>query len=208
MRMAEHGIRSIEPEEGLEILGRLLRGAPPQVGVVPMDVRLWAETLPNGSGSRLASRLMSRPRDPAESAGDTALLRSLSDIDRPERLRRLEDFAQQQVAHVLRLKLEQVPRERPLGELGMDSVMGLELRNRFVAALGLVIPVTVLWTYPTVHALSGYLADALGSPEPAEEAAETFACLDDEEKTRLLAEGIAAFERLLEDETDRRLVVA
>jgi hypothetical protein len=208
-RMVEHGIRSITPEEGLEILSRLLRGAPPQVGVIPMDVRLWVETLPNGSGSRLASRLISRPRDRAEStAGDTALLRSLSNVDRPQRLRRLEDFVLQQVAHVLRLKMEQVAREKPLGELGMDSVMGLELRNRFVAALGLVIPVTVLWTYPTVHALAGYLADALGTPEPAEEAAETFACLDDEEKTRLLAEGIAAFERLLEDETDRRLVVA
>jgi hypothetical protein len=174
-----------------------------------MDVRLWAETLPNASGSRLASRLMSRLPGPTErTAGDTAFLQSLAQVDRPERRRRLEDFALQQVAHVLRLKVEQVPREKPLGELGMDSVMGLELRNRFVAALGLVIPVTVLWTYPTVHALAGYLNDSLVPAEPVDEAAETFACLDDEEKTRLLAEGIAAMERLLEDKTDRRLITA
>jgi hypothetical protein len=47
----------------------------------------------------------------------------------------------------------------------MDSVMGLELRNRLVAALGLVIPATVLWTYPTIEALAAYLADALVSSE-------------------------------------------
>jgi acyl transferase domain-containing protein len=207
-RMGEHGIQSIAPEEGLQILGRLLRGCPPQVGIVPMDVRLWAETVPNASGSRLASRLMSRPRDGAERReGDPEFLRLLAQAEGTERRRKLEDFILQQAAHVLRLRLEQIPRERPLGELGMDSVMGLELRNRLVGALGLVIPVTVLWTYPTIHSLAGYLADALAperptpvnaEPEPAEEATAAFAALDDEEKSRLLAERIAEFESLVE----------
>jgi epothilone polyketide synthase E len=107
----------------------------------------------------------------------------------------------------------------------MDSVMGLELRNRLVAALGLVIPATVLWTYPTIQALAAHLADALvpseratlpnavipvkpvtngcvqtPEPESVDEAAAAFALLDDEEKARLLAERIAALERLLEDD--------
>jgi hypothetical protein len=85
--------------------------------------------------------------------------------------------------------MEQVPREKPLGELGMDSVMGLELRNRFVAALGLVIPVTVLWTYPTVNALAGYLADALGSPSPRRKPQKRSLALT-MRKTRLLARGL------------------
>ena len=84
--------------------------------------------------------------------------------------------------------------------------MGLDLRNRLVSALGLVIPATLLWTYPTIHTLSGHLADQLGSPEqttvpatePADEAAEAYAGLGDDEKTQLLAEGIVAFEQLLE----------
>jgi acyl transferase domain-containing protein/acyl-CoA synthetase (AMP-forming)/AMP-acid ligase II/acyl carrier protein len=207
-RMVEHGIRSIAPEEGLQILKRLLRGSPPQVGVVPMDVNLWAETMPSASGSRLASRLMSRPRDEARhKPSEPALLRAIAQAEGTERRRLLEDFILQNVAQVLRLSAEQIPRDRPLGELGMDSVMGLELRNRLVAALGLVIPVTVLWTYPTIHALSGYLANVVGpadrtappnaEPESADEAAAVFGSLGDEEKMRLLAEGVAAIECLV-----------
>ena len=64
-RIVAHGIRSIAPEEGLHILGHLLRSSPPQVGVVSMDVRLWAETMPSASGSRLTSRLLSHPCDEA-----------------------------------------------------------------------------------------------------------------------------------------------
>jgi hypothetical protein len=45
---------SIAPEEAADP-GPSAPGPPPQVGVAPMDVRLWAETLPSATGSRLAS---------------------------------------------------------------------------------------------------------------------------------------------------------
>ena len=145
---------------------------------------------------------MSRPRDVAQhKTGDPALLCSIARAEGTERRRLLENFVVQHAAHVLRLRAEQLPREKPMGELGMDSVMGLEFRNRLVAALGFVIPATVLWTYPTIHALAGYLADALGSPErttPNATMSAAFSSLDDEGKARQLAEGIAVFERLLE----------
>ena len=46
--------------------------------------------------------------------------------------------------------------------LGMDSLMGLELRNRIEAGLGVRAPATLLWTYSTVTALSSRLGAMLG----------------------------------------------
>jgi len=50
----------------------------------------------------------------------------------------------------------------PLGSLGLDSLMGLEIRNRLEASLGLTISATLIWTYPTIAALTAHLAEKLG----------------------------------------------
>ena len=59
--------------------------------------------------------------------------------------------------------------------MGMDSLIGLELRNRIEAALGIVVPATILWTYTNIVRLSDYLAGEIGpraaaAPAPARSA--------------------------------------
>jgi hypothetical protein len=41
--------------------------------------------------------------------------------------------------------------------MGLDSLMGVELRNRLELDLGLRLPATLAWNYPTVDALSTFL---------------------------------------------------
>ena len=55
--------------------------------------------------------------------------------------------------------------------------MGLELRNHIESAFGLRVPVTILWTYPTLAALSEHLAgqlfpaESVCAPHPVQAAA-------------------------------------
>ena len=51
--------------------------------------------------------------------------------------------------------------------------MTLELRNRLEADLGLRLSATLVWNYPTVAALAGYLAEALRLDGPDAAAAST-----------------------------------
>ena len=63
-----------------------------------------------------------------------------------------------QAAQVLRISPDKLDVEMPLTSLGMDSLMGLELRNRLETVLGINVPATLLWSYPTVAALGNHLA--------------------------------------------------
>jgi acyl carrier protein len=63
---------------------------------------------------------------------------------------------------VLKLEPSRIEPETPLKALGIDSLMGLELRNRLEARLGVTLSATLVWTYPHIAALTEYLCSLLG----------------------------------------------
>ena len=87
---------------------------------------------------------------------------------------------------------------RPLNDLGLDSLMAVELRNMLGAGLELArpLPATLLFDYPTMDALADYLSvhvlrSRAGAAAPAAAAAamlDEIAAMTDEEAERLLLE--------------------
>jgi acyl carrier protein len=66
--------------------------------------------------------------------------------------------------------------DRPLRELGLDSLMAVELRNALAAGLGRSLPATLLFDYPSLDAIANHVIRTLGgapspggppAPEPA-----------------------------------------
>src|SRR5206468_3281343 len=47
---------------------------------------------------------------------------------------------------------------QPFSEMGVDSLMAVELRNRLGTAVGRTLPATLIFSYPTVEKLARYLA--------------------------------------------------
>ncbi|SMF03967.1 amino acid adenylation domain-containing protein [Tistlia consotensis] len=77
-------------------------------------------------------------------------------------------FVQAQVAAVLGLPAERLPApERGLQDLGLDSLSGLELRDRLQRATGLALPATLALEHPTPAALAAALLAALDAAPTA-----------------------------------------
>ncbi|MGA9718644.1 MAG: type I polyketide synthase [Acidobacteriaceae bacterium] len=81
-----------------------------------------------------------------------------------------EQFVEQSVisasAKVLGFRAGEVPPlDVPLTDLGLDSLMAVDLRNRLQTALGRDLPPTIVFDYPTISALTGMLETMLWATE-------------------------------------------
>ena len=84
----------------------------------------------------------------------------------------LTSFACLTISRVLGLSSSRPPsRDQGLTDLGMDSLMAVELSNRLGRGLGLRLPSTLVFEHSTVQELARYLVQQLGidtSSGPAE----------------------------------------
>ncbi|MGE3806112.1 MAG: SDR family NAD(P)-dependent oxidoreductase, partial [Gemmataceae bacterium] len=157
---SEGGLGVIDPDSGLAALERVLELGHAQVCVMPADwTRLRRQSSPSSLLRRLTSesRAARKHREESQDSSWSTRLRAAAPGERAELL---VDFVQGQVARVLGLQPGQLP-DRGTGffELGMDSLMAVELRNRLQADLGgRALSSTVVFDHPTVDDLAHHLS--------------------------------------------------
>lgn len=86
-------------------------------------------------------------------------------LDESERVEAVLALIGEEVAEVLGLpSSSEVPADRRLGELGLESLTAVSLRDRLAARIGVSLPASLLFDYPTPRALAEYLVNATLRP--------------------------------------------
>jgi acyl transferase domain-containing protein/SAM-dependent methyltransferase len=126
----------------------------------------------SGYGARSAQTVVRR-----QAAPETSAAPAVDDADRlrqtavPEQYEDVVRLVRLHISELLRMdSLDRVPRKRKLIDLGLDSLMAVELRDRIVNALGLrePLPATLVFDYPTPEAIAHHLwYDLLHSSDEA-----------------------------------------
>ncbi len=161
-RWAAQGLGTIAPDQGLQALEQLLRQDAPQVMIVPIHwpqlLRQFADSGVPPLLSEFAGNATTHATGAGQSAQSGQLLKALTEALPRERREVLITFIQEQIARVLGLGASQsLDLQQPLSELGLDSLMAVELRNALGAALGRTLPPTVFFDFPTLESLTQYL---------------------------------------------------
>ncbi len=151
-RMQAIGLEPITPEAGLETLGQLMCGDAGQVGVIPAD---WPRVLaavfeaPPKLFSKLAGSGVETKR---------RILTLLEEATAARRRGVLEHCIRELILSVMGWDpFPSTDNDHGFFELGMDSLMSLDLRNRLQVELDRPLPSTMTFEYPSIPELADYL---------------------------------------------------
>jgi phthiocerol/phenolphthiocerol synthesis type-I polyketide synthase C len=162
-RWTAFGMRMIEPEQGLQVLEQALGQGTAQIAALPIDWPQLLREFPLLGGKPLLEEVVRERRlnEHGPSLEEPGLLRQLEESSPSERRQLITAYIRNQVTKVLGLDPAQpLDLRQPLIELGIDSLMAIELGNALGIALGRTLPATLIFDYPTIEALAHYLADA------------------------------------------------
>ena len=164
-QMQLRGVTAIAPDQGLHVFSELLaRQTAAQIGVVPIR---WPQFFSQGLVDAFFERFQQAA--PAVRPPKADWRSRLQTLPERQRLNFLTTALQREVAQVLGRSANQLPDPR-LGffDMGMDSLMAVELKNRLDMQLGTTVSSTVIFEHPTIAALAKHLAEEVVPDSPTE----------------------------------------
>ncbi|NUO79359.1 SDR family NAD(P)-dependent oxidoreductase, partial [candidate division KSB1 bacterium] len=156
-RRANSGLDAIAPEQGLHALELALQKNLAQIIVAPIQ---WQKLLRGEAVPRLFAAMQETTSQAAYAEGATtaSLLQTLQAASPKARYELLLSEL-----HALALKTLALPAgevidpQKPFSAMGLDSLMAVELRNALNQALGLSLPASLLFDYPSLASLAEFL---------------------------------------------------
>jgi thioesterase domain-containing protein/acyl carrier protein len=165
------GMGLIEPELGLELLGRLMKSNAAQVAV--MDAG-WSDML-RMLGSRRPSLLTKIAEEVKESGGeaatgrvDHAFRQQLLDANDATRTSLVQEYIRHELARIIGVDPSGLETDQPLSTFGLDSLLALELKNNLEGRLDFTLPMAKLMEGPSIASLAAATAELLVAGRQAE----------------------------------------
>jgi epothilone polyketide synthase D len=146
---------------GASLFGSVVAANPAQITLLPGRASAWLMLHPRWDEAALFSELRCQSAAAISPAEDFLALRDeLVVAGADERRRRITELVRVTVARSLGMDVSRLDLRRPLSECGLDSLAGMEIRNRLERALAIRIPIATLLRGGSVEDLSFQLVDA------------------------------------------------
>jgi NADPH:quinone reductase-like Zn-dependent oxidoreductase/acyl carrier protein len=158
-RLGGRGLHELTVDEGLELFARLRASERAELVPCRFELATWTEFYPEAASWPYLTELARTARTVA---GASEFLDDL--VGRPPIVARrlLVELVVRELARVTRAEPTTIDPATPFSELGVDSLMGIELRNRLRSVTRVELSATAIWTHPSPAALAVELLDLIG----------------------------------------------
>ena len=144
-RLERQGVLSFTVKQATDSLEYALQTHALQLSVLRMDWSLWRGL---GITSRVSPRFAHLLRNRGSAAGgssdELASAEEIRSADSATRLTMVSAILRQKAGALLGIDCEQIERNRPLLELGLDSLMAVEMRNWIESQIDINLPISAL----------------------------------------------------------------
>jgi acyl transferase domain-containing protein/NADPH:quinone reductase-like Zn-dependent oxidoreductase/SAM-dependent methyltransferase/acyl carrier protein len=164
--LAKQGITALSPEEVTLILESSLRAGSAQVAAIRVDWTKWRTFFRGMQSNPLLERIFAAVEG-QETKGATSDWRQRIEAASPEEKEGvIAQAVREVVGSVLRVKPDTLRDDQPLTDLGLDSLMGVEIENSLEAAIGVALPPTSLMRARTIGQIATLMAGHVGGAAP------------------------------------------
>ncbi len=159
-RLEQRGVRTLSPADALAGLTDVVAASSAQGVVARID---WARFLPLYQQVGRRAFLAELEREVPDAvpgvtpSGKTKLVEQLTGAPIQQRKKLLTDYLRDVVAEVTRVDAAEIREDAGFFDLGMDSLMAVELRRRLEQGVGREIPVTLVMDHPSLSGAVDYL---------------------------------------------------
>lgn len=164
------GFDAIKNSDGLLALESILVSETPQVGVIDVDRAKFSEAGPKSlkkllsgyrtdfrSDSRSDSSLKKQQIDPPQIAPHQKVSSAAS-----SRMADVEVEIKRIVVKIMEFESDSdIDVHRPLMDMGLDSMMSVELRNHIMSKLSTSLPANLIFKYPTISKIAEYISSQM-----------------------------------------------
>jgi acyl carrier protein len=161
--LARQGTGELSPREVVRLTESSLTNGATQVMAIRVDWAKWRQFFRSMQERPLLGRIFAGVED-QESSGKINDYRQRIEGASPEELENIVGHAvREAVASVLRVKPETLRDDQPLTDLGLDSLMGVEIENTLEASLGVAVPPASLTRARTIGQIVVLIAEQMGA---------------------------------------------
>ncbi len=197
--LARQGTTPLSPKEVVMLLESFLNTGATQAMAMRVDWSKWRQSSRGAQESPLLERIYAAGVDAPETSGAKSDWRRKIESAAPaERAAVIGEAVRDVVGSVLRVKPDGLRFDQPLTDLGLDSLMAVEIENSIESSIGVALPPASLMRARTIGQIATLITEHMGG---AAAAAPTAAIVSAEPKST----DDVDLEALTDEEIDRLL---
>jgi len=153
------GVIPFDMNEGMEVFEEVVKRNIVQTGIFQINEEQFVSFYDSPANQIYLQKLYHKSAQTGNLEEGLNTFRNIlsTAVSSQEQQKLLEDFLKEQIAEVVNMNFSDITSNAEFTQLGIDSLMALELRNRISEGTGIRVSVTTFWSHPTLRQYAKFL---------------------------------------------------